>query len=124
MPNGRVVGLLIPGGGSMPRSEIDAYDQFVPHLRRKGLAYIRSTTKQQAVTALQAPIVKNLHDAALAQILERTGAKDGDLIFFGADKAKIVNDAIGALRVKVGQRIRQSQWLVRRCLETIVGDRL
>ncbi|WMW79999.1 aspartate--tRNA ligase [Undibacterium cyanobacteriorum] len=102
MPNGRVVGLLIPGGGSMPRSEIDAYDQFVRIYGAKGLAYIKVNDKAAGRDGLQAPIVKNLHDAALAQILERTGAKDGDLIFFGADKAKIVNDAIGALRVKVG----------------------
>ena len=102
MPNGRVVGLLIPGGGSMPRSEIDAYDQFVRIYGAKGLAYIKVNDKAAGRDGLQAPIVKNLHDAALAQILERTGAKNGDLIFFGADKAKIVNDAIGALRVKVG----------------------
>ncbi len=102
MQNGRVVGMLVPGGGSMPRSEIDAYDQFVRIYGAKGLAYIKVNDKAAGRDGLQAPIVKNLHDAALAQILERTGAKDGDLIFFGADKAKIVNDAIGALRVKIG----------------------
>ena len=102
MPNGRVVGMLVPGGGSMPRSEIDAYDQFVRIYGAKGLAYIKVNDKAAGRDGLQAPIVKNIHDAALAQILERTGAKDGDLIFFGADKAKIVNDAIGALRVKIG----------------------
>ena len=102
MPNGRVVGLLVPNGGSMPRSEIDAYDQFVRIYGAKGLAYIKVNDKAAGRDGLQAPIVKNLHDAALMQILERTGAKDGDLIFFGADKEKIVNDAIGALRVKVG----------------------
>lgn len=102
MPNGRVVGMLVPGGGSMPRSEIDAYDQFVRIYGAKGLAYIKVNDKAAGRDGLQAPIVKNLHDAALTQILERTGAKDGDLIFFGADKAKIVNDAIGALRVKIG----------------------
>ena len=102
MHNGRVVGMLVPGGGSMPRSEIDAYDQFVRIYGAKGLAYIKVNDKAAGRDGLQAPIVKNLHDAALAQILERTGAQDGDLIFFGADKAKIVNDAIGALRVKIG----------------------
>jgi aspartyl-tRNA synthetase len=102
MPNGRVVGMLIPGGGSMPRSEIDAYDQFVRIYGAKGLAYIKVNDKAAGRDGLQAPIVKNLHDAALAKIIELTGANDGDLIFFGADKAKIVNDAIGALRVKIG----------------------
>lgn len=102
MHNGRVVGMLVPGGGSMPRSEIDAYDQFVRIYGAKGLAYIKVNDKAAGRDGLQAPIVKNLHDAALTQILERTGAQDGDLIFFGADKAKIVNDAIGALRVKIG----------------------
>lgn len=102
MTNGRVVGMLVPGGGSMPRSEIDAYDQFVRIYGAKGLAYIKVNDKAAGRDGLQAPIVKNLHDAALAEIIARTGANDGDLIFFGADKAKIVNDAIGALRVKIG----------------------
>ncbi len=106
MENGRVVGLRVPGGaqenGGMPRSEIDAYTQFVAIYGAKGLAYIKVNDKSKGRDGLQSPIVKNIHDAALAQILERTGAQDGDLIFFGADKAKIVNDAIGALRVKIG----------------------
>jgi aspartyl-tRNA synthetase len=102
MEGGRVVGLRIPGGGAMPRSEIDAYTQFVAIYGAKGLAYIKVNEKVKGRDGLQSPIVKNLHDAALAQIVERTGAQDGDLIFFGADKAKIVNDAIGALRVKIG----------------------
>ncbi|MDO8651921.1 MAG: aspartate--tRNA ligase [Undibacterium sp.] len=102
MVNGRVVGLRVPGGANMPRSEIDAYTQFVAIYGAKGLAYIKVNDKSQGRDGLQSPIVKNLHDAALTQILELTGAQDGDLIFFGADKAKIVNDAIGALRVKVG----------------------
>ena len=102
MHNGRVVGMLVPGGGSMPRSEIDAYDQFVRIYGAKGLAYIKVNDKAAGRDGLQAPIVKNLHDAALAKIIELTGANDGDLIFFGADKAKVVNDAIGALRVKIG----------------------
>ncbi len=102
MEGGRVVALRIPGGGAMPRSEIDSYTQFVAIYGAKGLAYIKINEKAKGRDGLQSPIVKNIHDAALAQILERTGAQDGDLIFFGADKAKIVNDAIGALRVKIG----------------------
>jgi aspartyl-tRNA synthetase len=106
MPNGRVVGLLVPGGAKegsgMPRSEIDAYTQFVGIYGAKGLAYIKVNEKAKGRDGMQSPIVKNLHDAALAQIVELTGAQDGDLIFFGADKAKVVNDAIGALRVKIG----------------------
>jgi aspartyl-tRNA synthetase len=102
MENGRVVGLRVPGGAAMPRSEIDAYTQFVAIYGAKGLAYIKVNELAKGRDGLQSPIVKNIHDAALKQILERTGAQDGDLIFFGADKAKVVNDAIGALRVKVG----------------------
>jgi len=102
MEGGRVVALRVPGGGAMPRSEIDAYTQFVAIYGAKGLAYIKVNELAKGRDGLQSPIVKNIHDAALTQILERTGAKDGDLIFFGADKAKIVNDAIGALRVKIG----------------------
>ena len=100
---GRVAALRIPGGGAMPRSEIDAYTQFVSIYGAKGLAYIKVNERAKGREGLQSPIVKNLHDNAIAAILERTGAQDGDLIFFGADKAKVVNDAVGALRVKVGQ---------------------
>lgn len=106
MDGGRVVGLRVPGGakenGGMPRSEIDAYTQFVAIYGAKGLAYIKVNDKSKGRDGLQSPIVKNIHDAALAQILEKTGAEDGDLIFFGAGKVKVVNDAIGALRVKIG----------------------
>jgi aspartyl-tRNA synthetase len=102
MDNGRVVGLRVPGGAAMPRSEIDAYTQFVAIYGAKGLAYIKINEIAKGRDGLQSPIVKNIHDAALTKILELTGAQDGDLIFFGADKAKIVNDAIGALRVKIG----------------------
>ncbi len=106
MANGRVVGLRVPGGAKegtgMPRSEIDAYTQFVAIYGARGLAYIKVNEKAKGREGLQSPIIKNLHDAALAQILELTGAQDGDLIFFGADKAKVVNDAIGALRSKIG----------------------
>ena len=106
MVGGRVVGLLVPGGAKegsgMPRSEIDAYTQFVAIYGARGLAYIKVNDKSKGRDGLQSPIVKNLHDAALAQIIALTDAQDGDLIFFGADKAKVVNDAIGALRVKIG----------------------
>ncbi|NHZ96694.1 aspartate--tRNA ligase [Massilia sp. CCM 8734] len=102
MVGGRVVGLRVPQGGAMPRSEIDAYTQFVAIYGAKGLAYIKVNEKAKGAEGLQSPIVKNLHADALAKIIEQTGAEDGDLIFFGADKAKVVNDAIGALRVKIG----------------------
>ncbi|WP_323144586.1 aspartate--tRNA ligase [Massilia phyllosphaerae] len=102
MAGGRVVGLRVPQGGSMPRSEIDAYTQFVAIYGAKGLAYIKVNEKAKGRDGLQSPIVKNLSDDVLAQILTLTGAEDGDLIFFGADKAKVVNDAMGALRVKIG----------------------
>jgi aspartyl-tRNA synthetase len=102
MVGGRVVGLRVPQGGAMPRSEIDAYTQFVAIYGAKGLAYIKVNEKAKGRDGLQSPIVKNLSDDALAKVLELTGAQDGDLIFFGADKAKVVNDAIGALRVKIG----------------------
>ena len=99
---GRVAGLRIPGGGTLTRGEIDAYTQFVGIYGARGLAYIKVNEIARGREGLQSPIVKNLSDAALAAIVERSGAKDGDLIFFAADKAKIVNDALGALRVKIG----------------------
>ena len=100
--DGRVVALRVPGGASISRSEIDAYTQFVGIYGAKGLAWIKVNDVKAGREGLQSPIVKNLHDEAIAAILERTGAQDGDLIFFGADRAKIVNDAIGALRVRIG----------------------
>ncbi len=102
MDGGRVVALRVPGGGAMPRSEIDAFTQFVAIYGAIGLAYIKVNEKAKGRDGLQSPIVKNIHAAALNAILEKTGAQDGDLIFFGADKAKVVNDAIGALRIKIG----------------------
>ncbi|MBE2243484.1 MAG: aspartate--tRNA ligase [Burkholderiaceae bacterium] len=101
-PGGRVVGLRIPGGGEMTRGEIDAYGEFVKIYGAKGLAWIKVNDTAKGREGLQSPIVKNLHDKAIAEVLARTGAQSGDLIFFGADKARVVNDAIGALRVKVG----------------------
>jgi aspartyl-tRNA synthetase len=99
---GRVAALRVPGGGEMSRGEIDGYTEFVKIYGAKGLAWIKVNDVAKGREGLQSPVVKNLHDAALAEVLKRTGATDGDLIFFGADKAKIVDDALGALRVKVG----------------------
>ncbi len=101
-PGSRVVALRVPGGAEMPRSEIDAYTQFVGIYGARGLAYIKVNEVGKGRDGLQSPIVKNIHDAALAELLARTGAQSGDIIFFGADRAKVVNDAIGALRVKIG----------------------
>jgi aspartyl-tRNA synthetase len=106
MKGGRVVALRVPHGsdeeGGISRGEIDAYTEFVKIYGAKGLAYIRVNEFAKGRDGLQSPIVKNIHDKALDEVLKRTGAQDGDLIFFGADKAKIVNDAIGALRLKIG----------------------
>jgi aspartyl-tRNA synthetase len=99
---GRVVALRVPGGAEMSRGEIDGYTEFVKIYGAKGLAWIKVNDVAKGREGLQSPIVKNLHDAAIGKILERTGAQNGDLLFFGADKAKVVNDGIGALRVKIG----------------------
>ena len=101
-PGGRVVALRVPGGSEISRSEIDGYTEFVKIYGAKGLAWIKVNDVAAGREGLQSPIVKNLHDAAIAAILERTGAQNGDILFFGADKAKVVNDAIGALRLKIG----------------------
>ncbi len=101
MPGGRVAALRVPKA-ELSRKEIDDYTQFVSIYGAKGLAYIKVNEKAKGPEGLQSPIVKFLTAETLAQILERTGAEDGDVIFFGADKAKIVNDALGALRVRVG----------------------
>ena len=100
---GRVAGLRIPGGAALTRGEIDAYTEFVKIYGAKGLAYIKiNDITQLNETGLQSPIVKNIHVKALHAVIERTGAQNGDLVFFGADKAKVVNEALGALRAKVG----------------------
>ncbi len=101
-PGGRVVALRVPNGGEMSRGEIDSYTEFVKIYGAKGLAWIKVNDVSAGREGLQSPIVKNIHDAAIAEILKRSGAHNGDLLFFGADKAKVVNDAIGALRLKVG----------------------
>jgi len=100
---GRVAALRVPGGASLTRGEIDSYTEFVKIYGARGLAYIKvNDASKLNEEGLQSPIVKNLHAAALKAIIERTGAQSGDLIFFGADKTKIVNDALGALRSKLG----------------------
>ncbi|MBT6356227.1 MAG: aspartate--tRNA ligase [Nitrosomonadales bacterium] len=103
MANGRVAALKIPGGSELSRSEIDAYTEFVKIYGAKGLAYIKvNDVKQLDENGLQSPIVKNIDTDALKAIIEKTKASNGDLIFFGADKEKIVNEALGALREKIG----------------------
>lgn len=102
LSDGRVAALRIPGGGTLTRKEIDEYTAFVAIYGAKGLAYIKVNDKAKGLAGLQSPIVKFLPSDVATQILERCGAVDGDLIFFGADKAKVVNDALGALRAKIG----------------------
>lgn len=103
-PQGRVAALRVPGGGTrLSRKEIDEYGDYVARFGAKGLAYIKVNDSGRGREGLQSPILKFLGDAAIAGILERTHAGDGDLIFFGADTAKVVNDAMGALRLRLGQ---------------------
>ncbi|WLI13919.1 MULTISPECIES: aspartate--tRNA ligase [Pseudomonas] len=101
-PKCRVAALRVPGAASMPRSKIDDYTKFVGIYGAKGLAYIKVNERAKGVEGLQSPIVKNIPEANLNVILDRVGAVDGDIVFFGADKAKIVSEALGALRIKVG----------------------
>ena len=106
---GRVAALRVPGGGAMPRSQIDDCTAFVARYGARGLAYIKVNERARGREGLQSPIIKFLSDAALAGILERTAAADNDLIFFGADTAKVVNDSLGALRLKIGQDLKLVQ---------------
>lgn len=110
-PKSRVVALCVPNGGEMSRKEIDDYTQFVGIYGAKGLAWIKVNAIENGIDGLQSPIVKFFPDQVM-QILERVGAKNGDLVFFGADKAKVVNDALGALRVKVAEdrNMMEKQW--------------
>ena len=109
-PAGRVAALRVPEGGQrMTRKEIDDCTAFVGRYGAKGLAYIKVNEKAKGRDGLQSPILKFLSDAAIQGILERTSAADGDLIFFGADKAKVVNDSLGALRVKIGHDLGMTQ---------------
>lgn len=110
-PKSRVVAMCVPNGGEMSRKEIDDYTQFVGIYGAKGLAWIKVNAIENGIDGLQSPIVKFFPDQVM-QILERVGAKNGDLVFFGADKAKVVNDALGALRVKVAEdrNMMEKQW--------------
>ena len=111
-PQGRVAALRVPGGGALPRSAIDECTAFVARYGAKGLAYIKVNERARGREGLQSPIIKFLSDAALEGILARTGAADGDVIFFGADRASVVNDALGALRLKLGHDLKmvESGW--------------
>ncbi|MCP3671140.1 MAG: aspartate--tRNA ligase [Gammaproteobacteria bacterium] len=111
-PDGRVAAICLPNGCELSRKDIDAYTKYVGIYGAKGLAYIKVNELAQGREGLRSPILKFLPDAAVEQILSRTGAKDGDLIFFGADKAKIVNEALGALRVKLGEErgLMEDEW--------------
>jgi aspartyl-tRNA synthetase len=114
MQNGRVAALRIPKGAELSRSEIDAYTEFVKIYGAKGLAYIKINDKNLLNDeGLQSPIVKNIHTEALKAIIEKTSAENGDIIFFGADKKNIVNEALGALREKIGHdknHLSQEKW--------------
>jgi len=101
-PRGRVAALKVPNGASISRKEIDEYTKFVGIYGAKGLAYIKVNDLSAGIEGLQSPIVKFFPDQVM-EIMERVGAKDGDIVFFGADKAKVVNEALGALRVKIGE---------------------
>ena len=102
-PDGRVAALRLPGGSELSRKDIDVYTEYVGRYGAKGLAYIKVNDAAAGRDGLQSPILKFLPDDAVEGIMQRTGAESGDLIFFGADKAQIVNDALGALRVKLGE---------------------
>jgi aspartyl-tRNA synthetase len=105
-PKGRVTALRVPQGGQLSRKEIDDYTAYVGRFGARGLAYVKVNETAKGRDGLQSPILKFLSDAAIAGILERTSAADGDLIFFGADSAKVVSDALGALRLKVGEDLK------------------
>jgi aspartyl-tRNA synthetase len=111
-PTGRVAALRLPNGGALSRKEIDDYTAYVALYGAKGLAYIKVNDAAKGRDGLQSPILKFLPDEAIAEILRRTGAQTGDLIFFGADSVKVVNDALGALRIKLGHDLKllQGEW--------------
>jgi aspartyl-tRNA synthetase len=105
-PDSRVVALRVPEGGKLSRKEIDDYTTFVGRYGAKGLAYVKVNEKAKGREGLQSPLLKYLSDDAISGIMSRTGAQDGDLVFFGAATAKVVNDSIGALRIKVGHDLK------------------
>ncbi|MBF7682341.1 aspartate--tRNA ligase [Acinetobacter sp. B5B] len=106
-PKGRVAALRVPNASTLSRSQIDEYTKFVGIYGAKGLAYIKVNELEKGIEGLQSPIVKFIEPIVL-QLLERVGAQNGDIVFFGADKAKVVNDALGALRVKIGHDLKLS----------------
>ena len=101
-PKGRIAAIHVPGGNALSRAQIDQYTEYVGQYGARGLAYIKVNDVDAGREGLQSPILKFLNDEVMNEILARTNAKTGDLIFFGADKAQVVNDALGALRVKIG----------------------
>ena len=106
---GRVAALRVPGGSELSRKQIDGYTEFVGRYGAKGLAYVKVNDAAAGRDGLASPILKFLSDHAVAGIMQRTGAETGDLIFFGADKATVVNDALGALRVRLGKDLGRVQ---------------
>ncbi len=102
---GRVCALRLPGGGALPRSQVDGYGELAKTLGAKGLAWIKVNERAKGAAGLQSPIVKNLHEKALSEILRRTDAKDGDLILFGADQAAVASDVMGILRQRIGHEL-------------------
>jgi aspartyl-tRNA synthetase len=111
-PKGRVAALRVPGGSKLSRKQIDEYTKFVAIYGAKGLAYVKVNEIAKGVEGLQSPILKFLPDEVVTAILERTAAEDGDLIFFGADKTSVVNESLGALRVRLGQdlELMEGEW--------------
>ena len=111
-PKGRVAALRVPGAGSMARGKIDEYTKYVSNYGARGLAYIKVNERAKGVEGLQSPIVKFIPEDNLNTILDRVGAVDGDIVFFGADKAQVVNDALGALRIRIGHDLEllTCQW--------------
>ncbi|HUQ24788.1 MAG TPA: aspartate--tRNA ligase [Burkholderiales bacterium] len=106
---GRVCALRVPGGGALPRSQVDGYGELAKTLGAKGLAWIKVNERAKGAAGLQSPIVKNLHEKALAEILRRSEAQDGDLILFGADQASIASEVMGTLRQKLGHELGLAQ---------------
>ena len=111
-PDGRIVALRVPGGGEISRKDIDEYTKYVSRYGARGLAYIKVNDVAAGRDGLQSPILKFLPDEVISAIIERTGMQNGDLVFFGADKARVVNESLGALRVKLGldRGLLQGEW--------------
>src|SRR5258706_12094957 len=106
---GRVCALRLPGGGALPRSQVDGYGEYMKTLGAKGLAWIKVNERAKGAAGLQSPIVKNLHEKSIAEILRRTDARDGDLVVFGAGESGVVNESMGALRQKLGHDLKLAE---------------